>query len=45
MDGKLMRYRIQPFLWFYETTKLLHKNQGTKFWPTKISYEILKASY
>ena len=38
MDGKLIRYKIQPYLWFFEKTQSLHENQGTKFWLTKIGF-------
>jgi hypothetical protein len=39
MDGKLMRYRIQPCLWFSEITQVYYENQGTKFQPTKIGFQ------
>jgi hypothetical protein len=37
---KLTRYKIQPCPWFFEITKLLHKNQGTKFHLTKLGFSI-----
>ena len=45
MDGKLMRYRIQACLWFFEITQVLHENQGTKFQLTKIGFQFSLKPY